>query len=86
MDEGRRKAQFAAMPLRAICDGRLTDRDFRILAVVASHDRMSSVRGKGQGAWASHIMSGVLARARGSHYRRGIDLGRPGQSKNLSRR
>lgn len=49
-----RKAQFAALPLRAIRDGRLTDRDVRILAAIAAHDRMSSVRGKGQGAWASH--------------------------------
>lgn len=52
MAEG--KPQFAAVPVWALSDDRLTDRDFRILAVVASHDRMSSVRGKGQGAWASH--------------------------------
>lgn len=42
------------MPLRAIGDERLTDRDFRILATIAAFDRMSSVRGSGQGAWASH--------------------------------
>lgn len=54
MTDGRKKVQFAALPLRALNDDRLTDRDVRILGVVASHDRMSGIRGKGQGAWASH--------------------------------
>lgn len=64
------KAQFAAVPLRAISDALLTDRDFRILAVVASHDRMSRVRGKGQGAWASHRTMAAEVGGDGADYAR----------------
>src|SRR5690242_6147773 len=46
------KVHFSGIPLRALADGRLTDRDYRILGIVAGYDRMSSVRG-GQGCWAS---------------------------------
>jgi hypothetical protein len=61
------KPQFAAVPNRALWDRRLTDRDVRNLAVVASHDRLSSATGKGQGAWASHARMSTLA---GTEYSR----------------
>lgn len=48
------KTLFAALPNHAIDDGRLTNLDFRVLACIASYDRMSSVRKQGQGSWASH--------------------------------
>lgn len=49
------KAQFAALPVRAIGDQRLTLVEFRALACIAFHDRMSGhKRGNGQGAWASN--------------------------------
>lgn len=58
-----RKAHFAAIPLRAIGDGNLTDGDIRVLASIAAFDRLSHSTGKGQGAWASHrLMSGWIDR------------------------
>jgi hypothetical protein len=62
------KPQFAALPLRAVYDERLTDRDLRILAAVAAHDRMSSVRGTGQGAWASHRTMAAMVGANYSRF------------------
>lgn len=59
------KVMFAALPLRAIGDGRLSALDLRVLACVAFHDRMSDARGKGQGAWASNE---TLAQRVGCHY------------------
>lgn len=50
------KAQFAAIPIRAFSDTRLSALQFRVLGVIAWHDRMSSVTGKGQGAWASRMV------------------------------
>ena len=47
-------ALFAAVPMRALIDPRLTDRDVRILAVIAAYDQMSLVTKRGQGSWASH--------------------------------
>lgn len=61
------KPQFGAVPNRAFWDRRLTDRDVRNLGVVAAHDRLSSVTGKGQGAWASHARFAALA---GTEYSR----------------
>lgn len=48
------EALFAAVPLRALIDPRLTDRDVRRLAVIAAFDQMSLATKKGQGAWAGH--------------------------------
>lgn len=48
------KTFFAPMPLRAMSDVRLSALDHRVLQCIAFHDRMSSARGKGQGAWASN--------------------------------
>lgn len=59
------KVMFAALPLRAIGDTRLSALELRILGCVAFHDRMSSARGKGQGAWASNE---TLARRVQCHY------------------
>lgn len=61
------KTFFAPLPLRAISDDRLAALDLRVLACLAFHDRMSSVRGKGQGAWASNE---TLAKRVGCHYTR----------------
>jgi hypothetical protein len=47
-------ALFAAVPMRGLIDPRLTDRDVRILAVIAAYDQMSLVTKRGQGSWASH--------------------------------
>lgn len=59
------KVMFAALPLRAIGDTRLSALELRILGCVAFHDRMSVARGKGQGAWASNE---TLARRVQCHY------------------
>jgi DNA-binding MarR family transcriptional regulator len=59
------KVMFAALPLRAIGDTRLSALELRILGCVAFHDRMSGARGKGQGAWASNE---TLARRVQCHY------------------
>lgn len=59
------KVMFAALPLRAIGDTRLSALELRILGCVAFHDRMSSARGKGQGAWASNE---TLAKRVQCHY------------------
>lgn len=40
---------FAPLPLRAIRDKRLTQRDLRVLGAIAAHDRMTR---NGQGCWA----------------------------------
>lgn len=48
------KPCYASVMNRAIGDPRLTDGEFRVLAVILSYDRLSSVSKKGQGAWASH--------------------------------
>jgi hypothetical protein len=48
------EALFAAVPLRALIDPRLTDRDVRRLAVIAAFDQMSLATKRGQGAWAGH--------------------------------
>jgi DNA-binding MarR family transcriptional regulator/transcriptional regulator with XRE-family HTH domain len=61
------KASFAALPVRAIGDTRLSALHLRVLACIAYHDRMSGVRGKGQGAWASNE---TLAARIGCHYTR----------------
>src|SRR4051812_16618604 len=47
-------ARFAAVPTRALSDPHLTDRDVRILGVIAAYDQMSLVTKRGQGSWASH--------------------------------
>lgn len=70
MGDDSKKAHFAGMPLRAVSDGRLTDRDFRNLAVVAGHDHMSLVRGRGQGAWASHKTMAAEVGGDGADYSR----------------
>lgn len=44
---------FAALPMRAIGDTRLTSLHLRTLACIAFHDRLSGPRGKRPGAWAS---------------------------------
>lgn len=48
------KAQFAALPLRAIGDTELSGLELRVLACIASFDRMSTLRENGAGAWASN--------------------------------
>jgi hypothetical protein len=48
------KTFFAPLPLRAISDQRLSGLHFRVLAMVAFHDRMSARRKTGAGCWASH--------------------------------
>jgi len=53
------KAKFAALPLRAIADQRLSGLELRTLACIAWHDRMSAATGKGQGAWASNATMAV---------------------------
>lgn len=60
-------AYFAPVPNRALWDDRLTDRDVRILGVIAAHDQLSGAKGKGQGAWASHARMAALA---GTEYSR----------------
>jgi hypothetical protein len=45
---------FAPLPPRAIRDGRLSGRHFRVLAAIALHDRMAGRRKRGAGCWASH--------------------------------
>ena len=45
---------FAALPMRAIPDSRLTASHFRVLAAIASHDRISGPRERGAGCWASN--------------------------------
>lgn len=62
------KPQFGAIPGRAVRDRGLTDGEFRILATVALFDRLSSVTGKGQGAWASHETMSVLCGANYSRF------------------
>lgn len=47
------KTQFAALPLRAASDLRLTGLHFRVLMAIAYHDRFSRRRGT-TGCWASH--------------------------------
>lgn len=61
------EALFAAVPLRALIDPRLTDRDVRRLAVIAAFDQMSLVRGRGQGAWASHRVMARMVGGDGSN-------------------
>lgn len=48
------KTPFAPLPIRAIGDQRFAATHFRVLGVIAQHDRLSLVKGKGQGCWASH--------------------------------
>lgn len=48
------KVTFAPMPPRAGGDDRLHALDLRALLVIAFHDRMSMVRGKGGGCYAKH--------------------------------
>lgn len=45
---------FTTLPVAAIGDKRLSALDLRCLAVIALHDGMSLVRGKGAGCYASH--------------------------------
>ncbi len=54
------KPCFAAIPVRALSDPRMSLLKLRLLGAVAAHDRM----GKGQGCWAS---STRLAQMIGSH-------------------
>jgi hypothetical protein len=58
---------FAPLPMRAIGDHRLTALHFRVLAAIASHDRLSEHREGGQGCWASNK---TLAQAVGCDYTR----------------
>jgi biotin operon repressor len=44
------KQRFAPIPLRAVLDQRLTGHHFRVLALVAAHDRLGK---NGNGCWAS---------------------------------
>jgi hypothetical protein len=48
------RALFAAIPVKAIGDHRLTASHFRVLAAIAEHDRLSKSRGKGAGCYASN--------------------------------
>lgn len=62
-ESGARKPHYAALPLRAIGDARLTDGDLRVLCTIAAFDRLSHARGTGQGAWATHkLMAGWCRR------------------------
>jgi hypothetical protein len=52
---------FAPLPLRALADSRLAALHLRALGIIAYHDRMSLVTGKGQGCWASlATMAGLI--------------------------
>lgn len=46
---GAAKPQFGAVPVRAFSDIRLRETHFRVLGVIAAHDRFSLVKGTGQG-------------------------------------
>ena len=54
-----RKPQFAPIPLRAMSDSRLTAECWRVLAVVAAHDRLGK---NGTGCYASHERLARMAR------------------------
>jgi DNA-binding MarR family transcriptional regulator len=60
-----RSAFFAALPVRAIGDKKITGNHFRVLSAVAWHDRISGPREKGAGCWASNK---TLAQKCGIHY------------------
>ncbi|GAG18887.1 unnamed protein product, partial [marine sediment metagenome] len=45
---------FAALPARAIGDARLTGLHLKALGAIATHDRISGQRKKGQGCWAGN--------------------------------
>ncbi len=59
------KTQFAAIPVRALSDTRLSAIHFRALGVVAYHDRFSGPRSAGQGCWAGLR---TMAREMGVHH------------------
>lgn len=61
------EALFAAVPLRALIDPRLTDRDIRRLAVIAAFDQMSLATKRGQGAWAGHRTMAAMVGGDGSN-------------------
>ncbi|WP_150291667.1 hypothetical protein [Sphingobium estronivorans] len=62
-ERGPRKPHYAAVPLRAIGDPKITDGDLRVLCSIAAFDRLSHARGTGQGAWATHrLMAGWCRR------------------------
>lgn len=62
------RVTFSAVPNRAIGDARLTDGEFRILTAILSYDRLSGVRKKGQGAWASHRTMAARLRVNYTHF------------------
>ena len=45
---------FTTIPVRSLCDQRLTALNFRSLGVIALHDGMSKVKGSGGGCYARH--------------------------------
>lgn len=51
---GKAKPAFAAVPLRALVDGRILPSHLKVLAVIAAHDHMSLPREKGAGCYVSN--------------------------------
>ncbi|RYD92599.1 MAG: helix-turn-helix domain-containing protein [Sphingobacteriales bacterium] len=66
IEKAEEATMFAALPLRAIGDNRLSALELRTLAAIAYHDRFSLVR-NGPGCFASHQ---TLAGRLGCHYTR----------------
>jgi DNA-binding MarR family transcriptional regulator len=58
------KRHFAAIPLRAISDKRLSSLEVRVLAAISYHDRMSKLRGRGAGCWAGNKRLATLCGCR----------------------
>jgi hypothetical protein len=59
---------FAALPERALADARLTAVHFRVLGVIALHDRRSGPRQEAEGCWASHQTMASEIRQAASHF------------------
>lgn len=60
----KKKHRFAAMPLRALRDLRMTGRHLRLLGIVAGHDQLDR---NGQGCWAAQARLAKLASC-GEHH------------------
>lgn len=58
------KALFGPIPLRAIADQRLSRIELRVLAAVASFDRLSMLRGDSGGCWAGNLAISKLCNCR----------------------